>query len=239
MRAMLFSPQMAPRVHEGAKDVTRRPICSVGIDGPIRLKLDERGALMSYVADIMGVADDHPDAWTPVLHPVNGCETLVRCPYTIGQRCFVAEEHYRFGHWEPVAGVRTRGGRQKWAFVADSDEVRFEAPEWFRKGRHHQTPDYKAWHKRMARFMPAALARAEVEIVSVRPERVQDITEADALREGVPCEPIFDTDRGINGQTFPVREFQWIWNSIYGPESWTRNDWVWRIEFTLHRRAGR
>jgi hypothetical protein len=85
-----------------------------------------------------------------------------QCAYGApGDRLWVREEHYRFGHWEEVPGVRTKGGRQKWKFVADTDEVRYDdnAPESFRKGRHHKDPATPAWHKRLARFMPRALSR--------------------------------------------------------------------------------
>lgn len=219
MKAMLFSPQMSARVFEGAKDVTRRLVA---------LPTTAEWNLFGEVIICPDKSEEGKFVWE-CLGP-GKARVAIRSPYEPGQRCFVAEEHFRFGHWEPVAGVRTKGGRQKWAFVADDGSVRFpgdpDCPTDFSAGippeSRRKTP---GWHKRLARFMPAELARAEVEIVSVRPER--------------PCEPIFDTDRGIDGKTFPVREFQWLWESIHGPDAWTRNDWVWRIEFTLHRRAGR
>lgn len=79
--------------------------------------------------------------------------------------------------------------------------------------------------------VPRWASRIMLEVVAVRVERLREITDADALAEGVPNEVIFDTDRGIDGKAFPVREFQWLWESLNGPGSWEANPWVWVVEF--------
>ena len=28
-----------------------------------------------------------------------------------------------------------------------------------------------------------------------------------------------------------MKEFQELWNSIYGSDAWDRNDWVWALTF--------
>lgn len=174
-------------------------------------------------------------------------EEAYPCPH--GQpsdRLWLREEHYRFGHWEPVPGVRTKGGRQKWKFVADSTECLYEAPESFRKGRHHKDPATPAWHKRLGRFMPRSLSRITLEIVSVRVERLQEISEEDAQAEGVERQAAFDDpdlkyqsysgeDNGAGCGYFCERSytngFRNIWITINGPDSWTQNPWVWVINF--------
>lgn len=77
------------------------------------------------------------------------------------------------------------------------------------------------------------------EIVSIRVERVQDITEEDAIKEG----STFGFWHGSGGDFLEPRDeededascfrdgFGFLWNSIHGPGAWERNDWVWRIEF--------
>lgn len=66
-------------------------------------------------------------------------------------------------------------------------------------------------------------SRISLEILSVRPERLQDITHWDAKAEGVECLP--------NYTAAPVDDFRELWDSINGRGSWDSNPWVWRIEF--------
>jgi hypothetical protein len=38
-------------------------------------------------------------------------------------------------------------------------------------------------------------------------------------------------ERGIDGKSFPVREYQRLWEEINGAVSWASNPWVWVVEF--------
>jgi hypothetical protein len=59
----------------------------------------------------------------------------------------------------------------------------------------------------------------------VRPERLQDITEEDAEREGIDyLRSVPDAD-----ETLTARELFWcLWDSIYKKYPWSSNPWVWR-----------
>ena len=80
--------------------------------------------------------------------------------------------------------------------------------------------------------MPRAASRILLEIVSVRVERLQDISEKDARAEGVTIE-----DRHLAGycagQFLPpsIRAYRDLWDSINGAGSWDANPWVWVVEF--------
>ena len=90
--------------------------------------------------------------------------------------------------------------------------------------------------------MPRWASRITLEITSVRVERLQDISEADAKAEGIfphirggwhwlkhdssnPC------DWNQFGYKTAALAFQALWESINGPDSWAANPWVWAIEF--------
>ncbi|WP_404704953.1 hypothetical protein [Yersinia vastinensis] len=72
--------------------------------------------------------------------------------------------------------------------------------------------------------MPRWASRINLLITGVRVERLNDITEQDALAEGVSA-----------NEHSPARYvFGSLWQSIYGadnPKSWQANPWVWVIEF--------
>lgn len=83
--------------------------------------------------------------------------------------------------------------------------------------------------------MPRWASRITLEITGVRVERLQDISEGDALSEGLIPERCDHVRRscqevGCCGDT-ARGEFSALWQSIYGAESWNANSWVWVVEF--------
>lgn len=72
-----------------------------------------------------------------------------------------------------------------------------------------------------------------IEITEIRAERVQDITEADAVAEGCTAPKLPDEIEPMPGDFVagPITGFAILWNSIYGPNAWFCNDWVWAITF--------
>lgn len=82
---------------------------------------------------------------------------------------------------------------------------------------------YLSW--RPSIFMPKNAARLFLKITNVRPERLLDITEEDAIAEGIPR---------IDKDTRAIPLFFSLWNSINGKKMpWKKNPWVWRIEFKV------
>lgn len=86
--------------------------------------------------------------------------------------------------------------------------------------------------------MPRWASRILLEIVSVRVERLNAISEADAQAEGCPC---YVCSRPMDGKAEDdchcfhrkagVSDYRHLWESINGPGSWDKNPWVWVVEF--------
>ena len=77
--------------------------------------------------------------------------------------------------------------------------------------------------------MPRWASRINLDVIGVRVERLQEISEADALAEGA-LQPWTGLDRGSDTRT-ARSEFEALWASINGAESWAANPWVWVVEF--------
>jgi hypothetical protein len=79
-------------------------------------------------------------------------------------------------------------------------------------------------------FMPRWASRINLEVTGVRVERLQDISEEDAIAEGVPLDYV-----GKNGLTCTCKQYKCryvhLWIDINGPGSWDANPWVWVVTF--------
>ena len=104
-------------------------------------------------------------------------------------------------------------------------------------------PDYGDWARPAPSIrMPRWASRITLEVTGVRVERLQEISYADAMAEGVEHWVIGDGWREYGlppsveaAGTHPLRSardsFASLWESINGPGSWKANPWVWVIEF--------
>jgi hypothetical protein len=81
-------------------------------------------------------------------------------------------------------------------------------------------------------FMPRVVSRITLEIVNVRVERIQDISEKDAEAEGIHLLGLPIEDRH-NHPRKHIAAFKECWNLINAKKGfgWDINPWVWVIEF--------
>jgi len=88
--------------------------------------------------------------------------------------------------------------------------------------------------------MPRWASRITLEIVSVRVERLQDISEEDAAAEGIYREsedeipfngPWYINAGDSQGYATAKSCYAALWDSINGEGSWEKNPWVWVISF--------
>lgn len=87
--------------------------------------------------------------------------------------------------------------------------------------------------------MPRRLSRITLIVTDVRVQRLQEISDVDALAEGILTlnrvgylngGPLYGLDEGI-GHGTPVGAFNHLWRSINGDGSWAANPWVVAITF--------
>jgi len=77
--------------------------------------------------------------------------------------------------------------------------------------------------------MPRWASRITLEVTGVRVERLQDISEADAMAEGVHYSLLEKIQAGQD--RWARHAYKKLWESIHGPGSWDLNPWVWVVEF--------
>ncbi|MBH9175607.1 hypothetical protein L0026_17535 [Pseudomonas aeruginosa] len=217
-RPILFSGPMVRVILEGRKTVTRR--------------------VMKPQPDFLGSMVD-PN--TPFKTLDAGLHARITCPYgEPGDRLWVRET------WTDV----NMCGVPALAYRADEDmRDLMEEPGFLddRGAFNYDDPRVKpypfaCWYAELdqARWrpsihMPRWASRILLEITAVRVERLQDISEEQALAEGVRGEPCDHArqacaDIGCWGDT-AKGAFGFLWESLNGEGSWAANPWVWVVEF--------
>jgi hypothetical protein len=235
-RGINYKPGMLQAINEDRKTMTRRPIKA---SSGIVIDKIERGALI-------------PKDWF-VVRGRTECNAFavtdfIQCPYGVpGDELYVRETHYVFGHWEQW---EKKPGKMAWKFVPQGENFKVYYEDNMTKGysisRDKRYPDAPRWYKRSPLFMPAEYARTILRITDIKAERLNDISEADAIREGVeswteermrsrpthykvyfqdtPDDPAFYCSTAVTS-------FETLWQSIHGKDSWKLNPWVWVISF--------
>lgn len=216
-RPILFSAPMIRALLDGRKTTTRRVIKPQPYDpGDPSIKAAHMGGAtwkLGSLAD-MAVGDD----WNVRFAP--------------GDRLY-ARETWRSWRWNndlKPAEMAERWGdddaRKYIGYEADDDQTR--------DGLHM---DGKT---RVSIHMPRWASRLTLIVSGVKVERLQDISEADALAEGVNFEPSVSEDahrhwrdlgndsKGADWLTgWDARDvYQQLWFVINGPGSWDANPWV-------------
>ncbi|CPR20653.1 hypothetical protein JMY81_00975 [Brenneria goodwinii] len=79
--------------------------------------------------------------------------------------------------------------------------------------------------------MPRWTSRITLEITDVRVERLNDISEEDAVAEGFTSTAKLTATGDDCTGLYASDRFAETWQSIYGEASWQANPWCWAIEF--------
>lgn len=194
-RGMIFNGEMVRALLDGRKTQTRRIV--KGTDGAVKFcpECDING---EDIFVVLG-EKDHTG-----MNPVLGA---IACPFgTVGDRIWVRET------WAEAV-----------ASAPDLKLYRANYPDHVPSHYENVPPaDEIRWTPSI--HMPRWASRILLEITDVRVERLKNISDGDAIREGCSV-----TDMKSGDCVADV--FARLWESIYGAESWQANPWVWVIEF--------
>lgn len=229
---ILFTGPMVRAILEGRKTQTRRPI-----KAPKGLTIGCRdGSLVAF--------DDE------------GGPTCVsiKAPFAVGDRLWVRET------WVCVRPMRDSEGtiddEQEFPGIPKSDprgKLTFDDWEvsYHADGQDDRSSYGGKW--RPSIHMPRWASRLTLDVTAIRPERLQAISEADAMAEGARFFPDLPTDPRYSPSGPHCRwsmyepktdaeclgsaafAFGNAWNRIYGegPFAWTNNPWTWATTFKV------
>ncbi|MBV5375510.1 hypothetical protein U4Q01_06575 [Klebsiella pneumoniae] len=232
-RGMIFNGEMVRALLSGRKTQTRRIV--KGTDGAVKFckEWDING---KEVFVVLG-EKDHTG-----MNPVLGA---ISCPFgAVGDRIWVRETWGVVSHafsddglmidWvpdRPATAINEmpfgNGYYSGHAIYAADGDFTWGDDDGYEDGRSCWKPSI---------HMPRAASRILLEITNVRVERLNAISEEDARAEGIidggcincgepePC-------GCANPEPDATDAFAYLWQSIYGQESWNANPWVWVISF--------
>ena len=163
---------------------------------------------------------------------------------------------WEYLHGDRIAGfadTRYAPGDRLWVREAfsyetlDVDRSGF-MPPWYWADGNPMSGDFT--RPKSPIHMPRWASRLTLTVTDVRVQRLHDISEEDAIAEGV--EPLhtgyfpygittflttFVGDREVPAQCCRTAKhsYEMLWNSLHGPDAWDANPWVAAYSFTVQR----
>lgn len=212
-KPILFSAPMVRALLDGRKTQTRRLV-----------KPQPQHGVGRYTDGSAGVVD-----WVLLDEDGDPIDSALRCPYGVpGDILWVRETHHQCPHC-PTGQVSYRAGG--WTRLPSG------APD---DGGDHDDLDTRPLPPKCTAHgwipsihMRRSYCRLTLEVTEVRIERVQDISEADAIAEGISCTNDHRWGLPETGMEHnaPKHAFRHLWEQINGAKAWDCNPWVWVVEF--------
>lgn len=211
MKPILFNTEMVRAILEGRKTVTRRVV------KPNQLIGIAPDNVRNKTPD--GFIKNKPFLFKPYcdMSDKELVSSIYKSPYNMGDVLYV---------------------RETWALESESENyVTGEKSTIF---AYRADPFNRNGNWKPSIHMPKAAARIFLKVTDVRVERLQDITEAQAVKEG--CQAGFYEYKGAvfgdedTEEWTAIDEFTELWNSTIKHDqlecySWEANPYVWVIEF--------
>jgi hypothetical protein len=253
-RPILFSAPMVRALLAGRKTQTRRVVSERAKSGPR--------------------FNQSPDVWVWIdgvfRSLLGGREHPVACPYGApGDRLWVRETWRPYSwHEDNPIGIEFAADGARMEDLGALDATGYE--HWYERvvlscteecqskgliadegGNYSWSEGESPLRWRLSIHMPRWASRITLEITQVRAERVQEISEADAIAEGCAEEPVttddieamvaerFDETAALAvalgpGTITAKGGYAFLWDQINGERpgcAWSDNPWVWVVEF--------
>ena len=148
---------------------------------------------------------------------------IAYCNYQVGDILWVREA-WRATETECIWSKQHRPGAKPSELIQDNCFIQYRATQeaYVRSAK---------WKPSI--FMPRWASRIQLKVISIRLERLHDISVEDALSEGVIINPdgdFYDYLYGIRLDS-PIKSYFSLWEKINGYENLKSNPWVWVTEF--------
>lgn len=219
VKPILFNTEMVQAILDGRKTATRR-----AVKPQFALDADGKEHAFGGVGGNMFIWTDKPNIKT-VIHP----------PYRPGDILYVRETWTQL--WYVDQDGYTHYDQPMYYYAADGvPDITLMDADGF------ECDDQRIrWHPSI--HMPKEAARLFLRVTDVRVERLKNITDKQAGREGIREFWIGMGESGYavsaDSKTFydgPIGAFAHLWNSCARPSDlplygWEANPWVWVIEF--------
>ncbi len=144
--------------------------------------------------------------------------------YAPGDRLYV-REHWRTADAYDDLSPSQMGGEEPVIYLADDT---LETWGW--------RNDFVPGRFRQAMHMPRWASRLTLTVTDVRVQRLQEISAADSIAEGVQCGTCeFMNTSACNGRGCfaSIAAFQALWDSLHGTGAWEANPWVAAYSFAV------
>lgn len=232
---IIFSGPMVNAILKGPKTQTRRVI---RIQPPMGCVYSINGAQSHALCHAEGPITDKT-LWVPP--GAKSKDHRIRCPFgQPGDRLWVREtwcpldypEHAQ-SHVLPK-GAWVLGDTQRNGVAYRATSVNTNGEEDGESKRCREEMGYK-WKPSI--HMPRWACRLTLKVTQVRVERLQQISEQDALAEGIESHPMVDAALEPRENRLSVGQilFSQIWDSLNLKRGfgWDTNCWVWVVSFEI------
>lgn len=238
-RPILFSAPMVRALLAGTKTQTRRVLKRQ--PEPPRAIYGSPGADTTITPNLYRCENGMGVAWRFEMSKITSSKgrhlevsvidhepVRIVCPYgNPGDRLWVRENG-----WQRPADRAERG----WPYAYDAD-----AP--FGIGAANEAYREAGWKRRPSIHMPRWASRILLEVTDVRVERLKEISEADAMAEGIERSPSMGKPGALQWCDYrmphnaaewfnsPIHSYETLWDQINGTGAWAANPWVWAVSF--------